>query len=98
MRKSHFRYGDLENNDKLSILQNGSLFLIAVIGSDADNYTCKANNMYGSDVITYSLSVQGKFIPFNERFFAFFLLFLQMKLNKTRSSQLSMYTCIENLC
>ena len=55
-----YRYGNLENNDKLSILQNGSLFLVEVIGSDADNYTCKAGNMYGSDVITYSLSVQGK--------------------------------------
>ncbi|XP_053408969.1 cell adhesion molecule DSCAM-like isoform X3 [Mercenaria mercenaria] len=52
------RYGVLENNDKLSILQNGSLFLIAVIGSDADNYTCRAENEHGSDVITYSLSVQ----------------------------------------
>lgn len=52
------RYGALENSDKLSILQNGSLFLVAVVGSDADNYTCKTENAHGSDVITYSLSVQ----------------------------------------
>jgi len=33
--------------------------MVAVIGTDADNYTCRATNTHGSDVITYSLSVQG---------------------------------------
>ena len=49
------------NSDRRKVLTNGSLLLEAVIGTDAANYSCKAENDYGSDVITYSLSVQGMF-------------------------------------
>lgn len=50
------------NSDRKKVLVNGSLYLEAVIGADAANYSCKADNDYGSDVITYSLSVQGKIV------------------------------------
>ncbi|KAH3692732.1 hypothetical protein DPMN_193886 [Dreissena polymorpha] len=52
------RYGVIDNADRHSVQSNGSLLMVAVIGTDADNYTCRAVNQYGSDVITYSLSVQ----------------------------------------
>ncbi|WAR05588.1 DSCAM-like protein [Mya arenaria] len=52
------RYGVIDTTDRHSVLKNGSLYMVAVIGTDADNYTCRAKNKYGSDVITYSLSVQ----------------------------------------
>ena len=42
-------------------MENGSLYLEAVISTDAANYSCIAKNDYGEDVITYSLSVQGIF-------------------------------------
>ena len=54
-----FRHGIIVNSERRKILGNGSLYLEAVIGTDAANYSCKAENDYGSDVITYSLSVQG---------------------------------------
>jgi len=50
----------IDKTDRHTVLKNGSLYMVAVIGTDADNYTCRAQNKYGSDVITYSLSVQGE--------------------------------------
>ena len=47
------------NSERRKILENGSLYLEAVISTDAANYSCIAKNDYGEDVITYSLSVQG---------------------------------------
>jgi len=55
----YYRYGSIDSTDRYTILNNGSLYMVAVIGTDADNYTCRATNTHGSDVITYSLSVQG---------------------------------------
>ena len=54
------RQGVIEDDDRRQIMENGSLLLESVIGSDAANYTCRVENTYGSDVITYSVSVQGK--------------------------------------
>lgn len=57
------RHNLIVNSDRRKVLMNGSLYLEAVIGTDAANYSCKAENDYGSDVITYSLSVQVAAIP-----------------------------------
>ena len=51
------------NSERRKIMENGSLYLEAVISTDAANYSCIAKNDYGEDVITYSLSVQG-ILPF----------------------------------
>ena len=52
-------------------MENGSLYLEAVISTDAANYSCIAKNDYGEDVITYSLSVQGIFPNLFVYFFNF---------------------------
>lgn len=46
-------------NERLSILKNGSLHINGVLGSDAANYSCRAENVFGSDEINYAISVQG---------------------------------------
>lgn len=43
-------------------MNNGSLHIEAIVGSDAANYTCRATNIYGSDEITFAISVQGKWL------------------------------------
>lgn len=45
-------------NERLQILKNGSLHINGVLGSDAANYSCRSENVYGSDEINYAISVQ----------------------------------------
>lgn len=54
-----FRGRPLIVNERLQILKNGSLHINGVLGSDAANYSCRTENVYGSDEINYAISVQG---------------------------------------
>ena len=48
-------------NDKhMRKLDNGSLLVTGVLPSDADNYTCRAENQNGADQINVALVVQGE--------------------------------------
>ncbi len=42
------------------MFENGSLWLQNIQGTDAGNYTCRAENQHGADQITISLGVQGE--------------------------------------
>ncbi|KAK7466725.1 hypothetical protein BaRGS_00037167, partial [Batillaria attramentaria] len=48
----------LRTEGRYKILQNGSLIIDGVIGSDAANYTCTASNENGESHISYMLRVQ----------------------------------------
>lgn len=43
---------------RFKFLPDGSLYIDAVVGSDAANYTCHAENTHGTDQIVYAVSVQ----------------------------------------
>ncbi|XP_046582612.1 Down syndrome cell adhesion molecule homolog [Haliotis rubra] len=48
----------LQQTDRIKVLDNSSLSISMVAGSDAANYTCHAENQHGTDDITYVLKVQ----------------------------------------
>lgn len=50
----------LIESERMQILKNGSLHINGILGSDAANYSCRAENIYGSDEVNYAVSVQGK--------------------------------------
>lgn len=52
--------GVTRGQSRIKEYHDGSLVVTDVKGTDAGNYTCTANNLYGSDAITYSVTVQGK--------------------------------------
>ncbi|OWF38939.1 Down syndrome cell adhesion molecule [Mizuhopecten yessoensis] len=52
------RGGEVVVNDRIQVLQNGSLYITSVVGGDAANYTCTAENVFGSDSIVFAISVQ----------------------------------------
>uniref|UniRef100_T1JAL8 Down syndrome cell adhesion molecule-like protein Dscam2 n=1 Tax=Strigamia maritima TaxID=126957 RepID=T1JAL8_STRMM len=45
-------------NERLKIIDDGSLWIHEVLATDGTNYTCKVRNAYGTDAITYQLLVQ----------------------------------------
>ncbi|KAJ8316349.1 hypothetical protein KUTeg_006363 [Tegillarca granosa] len=58
-RKPHtISHMDSQTRDRIKLMNNGSLHIEAIVGSDAANYTCRATNIYGSDEITFAVSVQ----------------------------------------
>ena len=55
-----FRTSVVKPSDRMQVMENGSLYIDGVAGSDAANYTCHAENTHGADDITYILRVQGQ--------------------------------------
>ena len=49
----------MEDN-RVQVLTNGSLRIHHVTTRDAGNYTCRAENVYGTDNIHVALVVQGE--------------------------------------
>ena len=54
-----FRGQPIRTEGRYHILDNGSLTVDGVAGSDAANYTCTASNEVGESHISYMLRVQG---------------------------------------
>lgn len=46
-------------------LRNGSLLIDSVEDSDDGNYTCRAENRYGSDEVVIALSVKGQLVSYS---------------------------------
>lgn len=67
-KASNFKYNccylnsrrELQSTKNRQILSNGTLVINSVSGSDAANYTCHAENIYGTDKITMSIYVRGR--------------------------------------
>lgn len=57
-----FRGKAVVTDKRFKLLPDGSLYINAVVGSDAANYTCQAENTHGTDQIVYAVSVQGQLI------------------------------------
>ena len=55
------RSDSLEVSKRLEVFANGSLLINDVRGTDAANYTCRTENIYGADEIKITLIVQGRY-------------------------------------
>uniref|UniRef100_T1IUI6 Down syndrome cell adhesion molecule-like protein Dscam2 n=1 Tax=Strigamia maritima TaxID=126957 RepID=T1IUI6_STRMM len=47
----------LQTNERIRLQDDGSLFISTIQRSDAGNYSCRVQNVYGKDEITYNLVV-----------------------------------------
>ena len=54
-----YRIQEINNDERISMFANGSLYIRNIVGSDAADYVCRTENEYGADEITLSLIVQG---------------------------------------